>query len=87
MISTDQLACDRCRQTFMLGDRWIAKDDGRRLCKPCDTAEFRAAQTTYETSKCRQTVLFAGMDCLPGQQNLFETDGKDSDDDDAQDRR
>jgi hypothetical protein len=24
----------------------------------------------------RQTVLFSGMDCLPGQRNLFETDGE-----------
>jgi hypothetical protein len=23
----------------------------------------------------RQTVLFSGMDCLPGQLDLFETDG------------
>jgi hypothetical protein len=25
----------------------------------------------------RQRVLYSGMDCLPGQQNLFETDGED----------
>lgn len=25
----------------------------------------------------RQTVLFAGMDCLPGQNDLFATDGRD----------
>jgi hypothetical protein len=24
----------------------------------------------------RQRVLFSGMDCLPGQRNLFETDGE-----------
>jgi len=24
----------------------------------------------------RQTVLFSGMDCLPGQQDLFEVDGQ-----------
>jgi len=24
----------------------------------------------------RQRVLFSGMDCLPGQQDLFETDGE-----------
>jgi hypothetical protein len=27
----------------------------------------------------RQRVLFSGMDCLPGQQNLFETNGEDQD--------
>jgi hypothetical protein len=29
----------------------------------------------------RQTALFAGMDCLEGQEDLFETDGTDDDDD------
>jgi hypothetical protein len=28
-----------------------------------------------EPERTRQTVLFAGLDCLPGQQNLFATDG------------
>jgi hypothetical protein len=26
--------------------------------------------------KCRQKVLFSGMDCLPGQMDLFPTDGE-----------
>ncbi len=30
-----------------------------------------------ETESTRQRVLFSGMDCLPGQRNLFETDGED----------
>ena len=28
-----------------------------------------------EPENARQTVLLTGMDCQPGQQNLFETDG------------
>ena len=28
-----------------------------------------------EPENARQTVLFCGMDCRPGQQDLFETDG------------
>ena len=28
-----------------------------------------------EPENTRQTVLFTGMDCLAGQQDLFETDG------------
>lgn len=29
-----------------------------------------------EQTKTRQQVLFAGMKCLPGQQDLFLTDGR-----------
>lgn len=32
---------------------------------------------TPESPKAKQTVMFSGMDCLPGQQDLFPTDGKD----------
>jgi hypothetical protein len=35
-------------------------------------ATRRDAAPTVE----RQTVLFSGMDCLSGQQDLFETDGE-----------
>lgn len=30
----------------------------------------------YGSNNDRQTVLFAGMDCEPGQKDLFPTDGK-----------
>lgn len=33
------------------------------------------------TEKRRQTVLFSGMDCLPGQRDLFATDGCREDED------
>lgn len=28
-----------------------------------------------DNDRCRQRVLFSGLDCLPGQQDLFPTDG------------
>lgn len=33
---------------------------------------------TFESSKDRQRVLFTGLDCLPGQQDLFDCDGEPS---------
>lgn len=30
----------------------------------------------FENQNGRQTVLLAGLDCLPGQRNLFQTDGE-----------
>lgn len=38
-------------------------------------APKRAAQRP-ENDPTRQTVLFSGMDCLPDQQDLFQTDGQ-----------
>ncbi len=40
-----------------------------------------ATRTTEQTLRClarreKQRVLFAGTDCLPGQRDLFETDGE-----------
>ena len=32
--------------------------------------------------RSKQKVLFAGMDCLPGQLDLFPTDGQEADDSD-----
>ena len=47
---------------------------------------FRLANVTpttkphFETSEPRrQTVLFSGLDCLAGQQDLFATDGRSDD--------
>lgn len=34
-----------------------------------------------KTEKKRQGALFSGLDCLPGQENLFETDGHEPTDD------
>ncbi len=40
-------------------------------------AVLTAEQTLrYLARREKQQVLFAGMDCLPGQRDLFETDGE-----------
>lgn len=40
----------------------------------------RVAKPDYDDGECdRQRVLFAGLDCLPGQMDLFETDGDHTD--------
>ena len=35
----------------------------------------RPKPATFETNTGRQKVLFSGMNCLPGQIDLFKTDG------------
>ena len=35
----------------------------------------RPKPAKWQNSDARQRVLFAGLDCLPGQQDLFPTDG------------
>ena len=57
--------------------RRLAKEEG-------DSAEFVLSNAPPkpkpwrggEPENTRQTVLIAGMDCLAGQQDLFETDGE-----------
>ena len=39
-----------------------------------------APWTPPEPPKTRQRLLFAGLDCLSGQQDLFPTDGYEEDD-------
>ncbi len=48
-------------------------DEGYALTNPAPRLpEWHGSQP----ENTRQRVLFSGMDCLPGQQDLFETDGK-----------
>jgi hypothetical protein len=48
-------------------------DEGYALTNPPPRlSECRGRQP----ENTRQTVLFSGLDCLPGQQDLFETDGE-----------
>lgn len=44
-----------------------------------NVAPFDVAQgkPKFENQPVRQTVLFAGLDCLAGQQDLFEMEGQD----------
>ena len=53
--------------------------------KPADPQQRRDAKARagrkhrreqFTTTPTKQAVLFAGMDCLPGQQDLFQTDGE-----------
>jgi hypothetical protein len=47
-------------------------DEGYALADPAPRLpKWRGPQP----EKLRQTMLFSGMDCLPGQKDLFETDG------------
>lgn len=39
----------------------------------------RRAPVCFENDDRRQKPLFAGLDCLPGQDDLFSTEGADSD--------
>lgn len=40
----------------------------------------RRAPVRFENDERRQKPLFAGLDCLPGQDDLFSTEGADDDD-------
>jgi hypothetical protein len=40
----------------------------------------RRAPLQFENDERRQKPLFAGLDCLPGQDDLFSTEGADDDD-------
>ena len=40
-------------------------------------AEPKPAPLRIDVPECRQRVMFAGLDCLAGQDSLFETDGVD----------
>lgn len=39
------------------------------------TNEPQRSKLRFENDDRRQTTLFAGMDCLPGQEFIFDTDG------------
>lgn len=54
--------CPRCREAFNLTN------------PPPKPVKWKGAPS----DKCRQTVLLSGLDLLPGQGNLFETDGSES---------
>lgn len=40
----------------------------------------RRSPIRFENDERRQKPLFAGLDCLPGQDDLFSTEGADDDD-------
>ena len=48
--------------------------------------EPRPKPLEFSNDQTRQRVLFAGLDCLSGQQDLFATDGEADEVQDASDR-
>jgi hypothetical protein len=77
---------DLLRETRRLkrANRRLAKRVRRLAEENGDGAEFAlhnppATRKSWRGSapeNTRQTLLIAGMECLPGQQDLFETDGE-----------
>ena len=69
--------CPRCREARGMDDEmrdtveWAEVMDIAMKPKP---VKWKGAPS----EKCRQTVLLSGLDLLPGQGNLFETDGSES---------
>ena len=51
---------------------WAEVQEERRKAEECKRKRWQPE----DLDPCRQTVLFAGTDCLPGQLDLFETDGE-----------
>ena len=53
-------------------------------CSACAESDFQLTNTPpkrkpwrgKEPENTRQSLLLAGLDCLPGQQDLFSTDGQ-----------
>jgi len=77
---------DLARETRRLkrANRKLEKAIRRLVADEGDGTEFAlhnspATKTSWRASlpeNTRQTLLIAGMDCLTGQQDLFETDGE-----------
>ena len=51
-----------------------APSEGERFALANDPPRPKPAR--FENSEGRQRMLLAGLDCLPGQGDLFETDGE-----------
>ena len=54
----------------------MISDEPFRLANDQPTAKPLSFENSERT---RQRVLFSGLDCLPGQLDLFDTDGSDTD--------
>lgn len=55
----------------------MTNDTEFQLSNPPQSSEPKPVK--FFTEKARQSVLFSGLDCLPGQQDLFPTDGPSED--------
>ena len=52
----------------------LAPGEGERFTLANDPPQLKPAR--FENGEERQRMLLAGLDCLPGQANLFQTDGE-----------
>lgn len=52
------------------------------VCPQCREAARQRAKRQFTSNHARQQPLLAGLDCLPGQCDLFQTDGELKHDDD-----
>jgi hypothetical protein len=58
--------CVRCGQEFRIETDLLGNADSA-VCVPC----LSAKPIEFESTRTKQTRLFSGLDCLPGQQDLF----------------
>lgn len=84
----EQRSCDRCGFLILVGAEYHACD-GEAFCAACgkELEPFvlcneppKPKPARFEDQCGRQSVLFAGLDCLSGQQDLFCTDGENHED-------
>ena len=54
----------------------LAPGEGERFTLANDPPGLRP--TRFENGEERQRMLLAGLDCLPGQADLFQTDGEEN---------
>jgi hypothetical protein len=70
-VTLNTQTCTRCGQDFRIETDLHGNVDSV-VCVPCLTR--RPAE--FQNDPTRQRRLFSGMDCLPGQQDLFKIDGE-----------
>ena len=62
--------CARCGAEFKIETDLLGNADSN-VCMECLTSK----PLPFVSTPSRQRRLFSGMDCLPGQLDLFRTDG------------
>lgn len=77
------IICDQCRAMVRNGE--YVTMSGRRLCHKCSALAMDdilrrepailPKKQTFTSTPTTQRKLLSGLDCVPGQAELFETDG------------
>ena len=58
---------------------FLSEDDGAiPVCVDCNQQVRTNELHRCDVPPAKQRVMFSGLDCLPGQQDLFPTDGEPS---------